>query len=146
AVWRARYSPAQATHSRHLANGEWRIANSATETIRHSLFTIRCLPDRKPAWLCALQYRSGESLSARLAPDFWAQDRDGRAPDRNLAFEVRHDRRPRLQRDSLSAADRFSHACRPPAEGARTARALEASRHVSPPAPRGGRPYALHPA
>src|SRR5262249_46841515 len=48
------------------------------------LFTIRSLPDRKRPWLRASPYRSGESLSARLAPDLWAQDRDGRAPDRNL--------------------------------------------------------------
>src|SRR5262245_51882773 len=123
------------------------MANRASHysllTTRYSLFairhfTIRVAPDRKRPWLCALQYRSGESLSARLAPDLRAQDRDGRAPDRNLTFEDRHDRRPRLQRDSLSAANRFSHARRAPAEGAGTARALEASRHVSPAAPRRG--------
>src|SRR5262249_57171479 len=64
-------------------NGEWEVGMSLAEPIRYSLFTIRLLPDRKRPWLRASRYRPGESLSARLAPDLWAQDRDGRAPDRN---------------------------------------------------------------
>src|SRR3954451_21750238 len=54
----------------------------------------------------------------------------GRAPGRAISAppfslsESRHDRTPRLQRDAVPAADRFSHARRLAAEGAGDSRAL----------------------
>src|SRR6516162_1679512 len=58
----------------------------------------------------------------------------------------RHDhdrRRPRLQRDSISAQDRLSHACRAAEEGARNPRPLAEARSL-PTAARGRAKFILH--